>query len=32
MKTIIELDGFTGKVTPDQVLPASVQKLINAAS
>jgi ABC-type nitrate/sulfonate/bicarbonate transport system substrate-binding protein len=32
MKTIIELDGFTGKVAPDQVLPASVQKLISNAS
>jgi ABC-type nitrate/sulfonate/bicarbonate transport system substrate-binding protein len=30
--TIIDLDGFTGKVTPEQVLPASVQKLINSAS
>lgn len=32
VKTIIDLDGFTGKVTPDQVLPASVQKLISNAS
>jgi ABC-type nitrate/sulfonate/bicarbonate transport system substrate-binding protein len=31
VKSIIELDGFSGKVTPDQVLPASVQKLISAA-
>jgi ABC-type nitrate/sulfonate/bicarbonate transport system substrate-binding protein len=27
----ISLDGFDGKVTPDQVFPASVQKLVNAA-
>jgi ABC-type nitrate/sulfonate/bicarbonate transport system substrate-binding protein len=32
IKTIINLDGFTGKVTPEQVLPASVQKLISNAS
>jgi ABC-type nitrate/sulfonate/bicarbonate transport system substrate-binding protein len=31
-KSIIELDGFSGKVTADQVLPANVQKLISAAS
>jgi ABC-type nitrate/sulfonate/bicarbonate transport system substrate-binding protein len=32
VNTIINLDGFSGKVTADQVYPASVQKLVNAAS
>jgi ABC-type nitrate/sulfonate/bicarbonate transport system substrate-binding protein len=32
IKTTINLDGFTGKVTPDDVFPANVQKLVNAAS